>query len=115
MLHQQVGGLGSIVFLIVWIAIAFWPARVAARKGHSFVLFFLFSLGFLPPLLSSWPTWSEIGESWRKRPRDSRAPPDIPEPGPAQVSVVAMVLREHVRPGQQRTPHSIASRSCAIR
>ena len=26
----------SILFIIVWFAIAFWPARVAARKGHSF-------------------------------------------------------------------------------
>jgi hypothetical protein len=32
----------------LWIAIAFWPARVAARKGHSFFLFFLFSLVFFP-------------------------------------------------------------------
>ena len=36
------------VAIIVWIAIAFWPARVAARKGHSFFLFFLFSLVFFP-------------------------------------------------------------------
>lgn len=34
--------------LIVWIAIAFWPARVAARKGHSFWGFFLLSLVFFP-------------------------------------------------------------------
>ena len=43
--------LGSIVFFIVWVAIAFWPARVAARKGHSFLLFFLFSLVFFPAAL----------------------------------------------------------------
>jgi hypothetical protein len=37
------------IFLaVLWIAIAFWPARVAARKGHSFFLFFLFSLVFFP-------------------------------------------------------------------
>ena len=24
-------------FLLVWIALAFWPARVAGRKGHSFL------------------------------------------------------------------------------
>ena len=40
--------LGSILFIIIWIAIAFWPARVAARKGHSFFLYFLFSLVFFP-------------------------------------------------------------------
>jgi hypothetical protein len=43
--------LGSIVFLIIWVAIAFWPARVAGRKGHSFFGFFLFSLLFFPAAL----------------------------------------------------------------
>jgi hypothetical protein len=42
---------GSIVFVILWIAIAFWPARVAARKGHSFFGYFLFSLVFFPAAL----------------------------------------------------------------
>ena len=37
-----------ILFFAVWIAIAFWPARVAGRKGHSFFLFFVFSLFFFP-------------------------------------------------------------------
>jgi hypothetical protein len=36
------------IALIVWIAIAFWPARVAARKGHSFFGYFLLSLLFFP-------------------------------------------------------------------
>ncbi len=40
--------LGSILFFIIWIAIAFWPARVASRKGHSFLLYFLLSLVFFP-------------------------------------------------------------------
>jgi len=40
-------GLG-IIGLIIWIAIAFWPARVAARKGHSFIGYFLLSLLFFP-------------------------------------------------------------------
>ena len=40
--------LWSILAIIVWVAIAFWPARVAARKGHSFFLYFLFSLVFFP-------------------------------------------------------------------
>ncbi len=34
--------------LIVWIAIAFWPARVAARKGHSFIGYLVLSLFFFP-------------------------------------------------------------------
>jgi hypothetical protein len=38
----------GIAFLVIWIAIAFWPARVARRKGHSFVLYFIFSLIFFP-------------------------------------------------------------------
>jgi hypothetical protein len=42
---------GSILFLIVWVAIAFWPARVAGRKGHSFFGYFLFSLVFFPAAL----------------------------------------------------------------
>ena len=37
-----------ILLAVLWIAIAFWPARVAARKGHSFFLYFLFSLVFFP-------------------------------------------------------------------
>jgi len=40
-------GLGLIGF-IIWIAIAFWPARVAARKGHSFLGYFILSLFFFP-------------------------------------------------------------------
>jgi hypothetical protein len=42
---------GSILFPIVWVAIAFSPARVAARKGHSFFGYFLFSLVFFPAAL----------------------------------------------------------------
>ncbi len=38
----------SLLFLFIWIALAFWPARVAGRKGHSFILFFIFSLFFFP-------------------------------------------------------------------
>ena len=37
-----------VICVIIWIAIAFWPARVAGRKGHSFLLFFIFSLFFFP-------------------------------------------------------------------
>jgi len=38
----------AVMLLIVWIAIAFWPARVAARKGHSFIGYFIFSIFFFP-------------------------------------------------------------------
>ena len=33
---------------MIWIAIAFWPAKVASRKGFSFIAFFLLSLLFFP-------------------------------------------------------------------
>jgi hypothetical protein len=42
---------GIVVAVIIWIAIAFWPARVAARKGHSFLGYFIFSLFFFPAAL----------------------------------------------------------------
>jgi len=38
----------GIVGAIIWVAIAFWPARVAGRKGHSFIGYFLLSLLFFP-------------------------------------------------------------------
>jgi hypothetical protein len=37
--------------ILVWIVLAFWPARVAARKGHSFFGYFLFSIVFFPAAL----------------------------------------------------------------
>jgi len=39
------------IFIIVWVALAFWPARVAGRKGHSFIGYFIFSLVFFPAAL----------------------------------------------------------------
>lgn len=35
-----------ILGIIVWVAIAFWPATIAGRKGYSFLGFFLVSLFF---------------------------------------------------------------------
>ena len=43
--------IGGIAFFIIWVAIAFWPARVAGRKGHSFIGYFIFSLFFFPAAL----------------------------------------------------------------
>ncbi|MGA8927348.1 MAG: hypothetical protein WA701_03955 [Solirubrobacterales bacterium] len=40
--------IGWIIVAIIWISLAFWPARVAARKGHSFFGYFVFSLVFFP-------------------------------------------------------------------
>ncbi len=38
----------AFIILLIWIAIAFWPARVAGRKGHSFIGYFILSLIFFP-------------------------------------------------------------------
>ena len=38
----------EVIALLIWIGIAFWPARVAGRKGHSFIGYFLLSLLFFP-------------------------------------------------------------------
>jgi len=49
---ESVWLVGSIdLFFIIWVAIAFWAARVAARKGHSFLGYFLVSLVFFPAAL----------------------------------------------------------------
>jgi len=50
------------IFIVIWIAIAFWPARVAARKGHSFWGYFIFSLFFFPlALLVAYLVHDRIG------------------------------------------------------
>ena len=36
---------------VIWIALAFWPARGAGRKGHSFLGYFIFSIFFFPAAL----------------------------------------------------------------
>jgi hypothetical protein len=38
----------TIAAVVIWVAIAFWPARVAGRKGHSFLGYFVLSLFFFP-------------------------------------------------------------------
>jgi hypothetical protein len=40
-----------ILCAVIWIAIAFWPARVAGRTGHGVVGYFIFSLFFFPAAL----------------------------------------------------------------
>jgi hypothetical protein len=42
------GWFWTILFVFLWVLIAFWPARVAARKGHSFIGYFVLSLFFFP-------------------------------------------------------------------
>ncbi len=42
---------GWFILAFIWICLAFWPARVAGRKGHSFFGYFIFSLFFFPAAL----------------------------------------------------------------
>lgn len=43
-----VSTLGWLALAAIWVAIAFWPARVAGRKGHSFFGFFILSIFVFP-------------------------------------------------------------------
>lgn len=36
----------GILGLIAWVLIAIWPAQIASKKGHSFILWFIVSLFF---------------------------------------------------------------------
>lgn len=38
----------AVLFACIWVALAFWPARVAGRKGHSFLGYFILSLFCFP-------------------------------------------------------------------
>jgi hypothetical protein len=42
---------GTIIGILILVGLAFWPARVARRKGHSWLLFFVFSLFLFFPAL----------------------------------------------------------------
>ncbi len=48
LLGFTIGTVWAVILLLIWIGIAFWPARVAARKGHSFLGYFILSLFFFP-------------------------------------------------------------------
>ena len=53
--------LWTFLAVVIWIAIAFWPARVAARKGHSFFGYFIFSLIFPAALLVAYMVSDRTG------------------------------------------------------
>jgi hypothetical protein len=38
------GWAAAMLFIVIWVALAFWPARVARRKGHSFAGYSMLSL-----------------------------------------------------------------------
>jgi hypothetical protein len=49
MAYSTFGWFVTVVLAVtIWVALAFWPARVAARKGHSFFGYFVLSLFFFP-------------------------------------------------------------------
>ena len=48
LLGFTVSTIWAVIVLFIWIGLAFWPARVAARKGHSFLGYFIFSCFFFP-------------------------------------------------------------------
>ena len=71
------------LFVVVWIALAFWPARVAGRKGHSFFGYFILSLIFWPlALILAYVVKDRgrPGDAGRARP-DLRVGPDRPPLG----------------------------------
>jgi hypothetical protein len=64
-------GIG-ILGLIILLALAFWPARVARRKGHTWLLYSSSACSFSSPLSSSL-TWLTIAA-------DSDGPASRPAP-----------------------------------
>ncbi len=65
LLGFTISSIWSIIILVFWLAIAFWPARVAARKGYSFLLFFLLSciLSFVVALIIAYLVPRKTGAS----------------------------------------------------
>jgi membrane protein implicated in regulation of membrane protease activity len=65
-------GIG-ILALIILVALAFWPARVARRKGHSWLLFFIFSLFlFFPALIVAYVMPNRRRRERREERREER-------------------------------------------
>ncbi len=66
-------GIGVAGFIIL-VLLAFWPARVARRKGHSWLLFFIFSLFlFIPALIVAYLMPNRRRRERRERRRERRA------------------------------------------
>ena len=65
-------GIGIVGFIIL-LALAFWPARVARRKGHSWLLFFIFSLFlFFPALIVAYLMPNRYRQERRRERREER-------------------------------------------
>jgi amino acid transporter len=67
----------AVIILCIWIALAFWPARVAGRKGHSFLGYFLLSIFFFPLALIL---------AYVVQDRNNKSTPTSPPPPPAQTT-----------------------------
>jgi hypothetical protein len=65
-------GIGIAGFIIL-VLLAFWPARVARRKGHSWLLFFIFSLFlFFPALIVAYLVPNRYRRERREERRERR-------------------------------------------
>jgi ABC-type Mn2+/Zn2+ transport system permease subunit len=63
----------GIVGFIILVALAFWPARVARRKGHSWLLFFVLSLFlFFPALIVAYLMPNRRRRERREQRREER-------------------------------------------
>jgi ABC-type Mn2+/Zn2+ transport system permease subunit len=63
----------GVIGFIILIALAFWPARVARRKGHSWILFFIFSLFlFIPALIVAYLMPNRRRRERREKRREDR-------------------------------------------
>jgi hypothetical protein len=78
-------GIGIVGFIIL-VLLAFWPARVARRKGHSWLLFFIFSLFlFFPALIVAYLMPNRYRQERRRERREESGPAVV---GPDNLPVV---------------------------
>lgn len=73
--------LGLVAWAIIWILVAFWPARVASRKGYSFIGFFIFSIFLFPvALLVAYMVHDRYAvEHQRQREKEKEIEASLPE------------------------------------
>ena len=64
-----VSTLGWLAIAVIWVALAFWPARGASRKGHSFVGYFILSFAFPLALILAYAVGDRAHPHARGQPR----------------------------------------------
>lgn len=67
----------AVIVVMIWIALAFWPARVAGRKGYSFLLYFIISLFFW--WITLFVVYMMPDRTRRSSATESAPPPAVPE------------------------------------